>query len=207
MNKSAKQLAGEQTRANLLDAALSTLRQKGYAATTVDDVCRAAAVTKGSFFHHFSSKEALATAAAQHFADFADRIFRDAPYQRLPDPLDRVLGYVDFRIALLQGPIHQFACLHGTLLQEMYDSHPAVREAIEPLMFQHVAMIERDVAAAVAAREPRPDVDPHTLAVHMQTVLQGALIYAKAANGPAVAIESLRHLRRYIELLFSSSPP
>ena len=41
----------------LLDAAVHVVRQKGYAATSVDDFCKAAGVTKGAFFHHFESKE------------------------------------------------------------------------------------------------------------------------------------------------------
>ncbi len=51
-----------------LDAALHLFRAHGYAATTVDDICARAALTKGSFFHHFDSKEALAIAAARHFS-------------------------------------------------------------------------------------------------------------------------------------------
>ena len=52
------------TRGKLLDAALTVIRTKGYTATTVDDICVAAGVTKGSFFHYFKSKEDLALASA-----------------------------------------------------------------------------------------------------------------------------------------------
>jgi TetR/AcrR family transcriptional repressor of nem operon len=48
----------------LLEAARDTIRAKGFAATSVDDLCQAAAVTKGSFFHHFKSKEELGVAFA-----------------------------------------------------------------------------------------------------------------------------------------------
>src|SRR5271166_3988190 len=85
----------------LLDAALSGIRAKGYSATTVDDICQIAGVTKGAFFHHFHSKEELALAAAAHFSSMADRRFSTAPYRSLPDPVDRLLGYVDFRRAML----------------------------------------------------------------------------------------------------------
>ncbi len=46
-------------REKLLDAARRVIREKGYSAATVDDLCRAADVTKGAFFHHFDSKEVL----------------------------------------------------------------------------------------------------------------------------------------------------
>src|ERR1700687_598480 len=87
----------------LLDAALSVIRMKGYSATTVDDICQTAGVTKGAFFHHFESKEELAVSTAGHFSSMADRVFSTAPYRNLPDPVDRLLGYVDFRKAILRG--------------------------------------------------------------------------------------------------------
>ncbi len=43
-------------RIKLLEAARTLIRTKGFAATTVDDLCAAAGVTKGAFFHHFDSK-------------------------------------------------------------------------------------------------------------------------------------------------------
>ena len=86
-------------RTHLLNAAFSLIRAKGYSATSVDDLCRAAGVTKGAFFHHFKSKEELAVAAAQHWSDVTGALFAAAPYHALPDPLDRVLGYLDFRMA------------------------------------------------------------------------------------------------------------
>jgi TetR/AcrR family transcriptional repressor of nem operon len=54
MNASPQQ---HSSKTRLLDAALTVIRTKGYAATTVDDICHAAGVTKGSFFHHFKSKD------------------------------------------------------------------------------------------------------------------------------------------------------
>lgn len=56
------------TRPGLLEAAFTVIRTKGYAATTVDDVCAKAELSKGAFFHHFSSKEEMAVAAAQHWS-------------------------------------------------------------------------------------------------------------------------------------------
>src|ERR1700682_5350379 len=105
-------------RTKLLDAALSLIRAKGYSATTVDDICQTAGVTKGAFFHHFASKEDLAVSAAGHFLATADRLFSTAPYRNLPVPLDRLLVYVDFRKAILQGDLPQFTCLLGTMVQE-----------------------------------------------------------------------------------------
>ncbi len=206
MDKTSIQLAGEKARNKLLDAALTVLRQKGYAATTVDDICQAAEVTKGSFFHHFESKEALAIAAAGHFAARADGIFGAAAYRSLHDPLERVLGYIDFRIAMLRGPIFNFSCLLGTFVQELYETHPAIRAVAQQHMYEHINMLERDVSEARSLYAPQADWTPHSLALHMQSVLQGSVIFAKATGDPAVAAASLQHLRQYVSLLFDTSP-
>src|SRR5450755_2481076 len=91
------------TKIRLLDAALRTIRTKGYGASTVDDICHAAGVSKGSFFHYFTSKEDLALAAAAHFSAGADALFAAASYRNADDARQRVLQYIDLRLALLRG--------------------------------------------------------------------------------------------------------
>ena len=116
-----------------------------------------------------------------------------------------MLGYIDFRRAILQGAVPEFTCLVGTLLQETYDSHPAIRDACDRCISAHAKTLEADIAAAMAARGVAADWTAASLALHTQAVLQGAFILAKAKGGPAVAADSVEHLRRYIEMLFTTS--
>jgi TetR/AcrR family transcriptional repressor of nem operon len=189
-------------RTKLLDAALGMIRAKGYAATSVDDLCQAAGVTKGAFFHHFRSKEDLAVAAAAHFGEMAAGLFGAAPFHAVPEPAGRVLAYVDFRREILQGELPDYTCLLGTLVQEAYATHPAIREACEREIVAHAATLEPDIAAALAAAGRAADWTPRSLALHVQAVLQGAFVLAKATGGAQVAADSLGHLRRYLTFLF-----
>lgn len=190
-------------RQRLLDAALALIRKQGYVATTVDELCAAAGVTKGAFFHHFASKEDLGVAAANYWSEMTGALFASAPYHRHADPLDRVLGYIDFRKAILQGEVPEFTCLVGTMVQEVYDTSPAIRQACDDSISGHAATLEDDIAAALAQRGLRPPWSPRSLALHTQAVLQGAFILAKAKGSAAIAGESVDHLKRYIQCLFA----
>jgi TetR/AcrR family transcriptional regulator, transcriptional repressor for nem operon len=181
------------------------IRTKGYSATSVDDLCAEAGVTKGAFFHHFDSKDAMGAAAANHWSKVTDSFFADAPYHQHSDPLVRVLGYLDFRRDILQGTLPEFTCLVGTMVQEVHQSSAAIAAACDASISGHAKTIEADIAEAMKLRGIVADWTAKSLALHTQAVLQGAFILAKAKGGPAIAAESIDHLKRYISLLFAKS--
>jgi TetR/AcrR family transcriptional regulator, transcriptional repressor for nem operon len=194
-----------ESKTRLLQAALAVIRTKGYTATRIEDVCDEAGLTKGSFFHHFSTKEELAIAAAEYWSEITSALFAAAPYHAPTDPLERVLAYVDFRKALLQGELPEFTCLVGTMTQEVYDTHPAIREACEHSISSHAATLVPDIRAAIDQRGMKPEWTAESLALYTQATIQGAFILAKAKHTREVAAECIDHLRRYLELLFSRS--
>lgn len=189
-------------RTRLLDAARDLIRARGYAATTVDDLCRTAGVTKGAFFHHFESKEALGVAAAKHWKELTSALFAAAPYHAPADPLQRVLAYIQYRRDLVAGDFCQFTCLGGTLLQEIYASSQGMRDACADSILGHVATLQADISAAMQAHQIEADWTAESLARYTQTVIQGSFIMAKATGDAETAREGLDHLARYVELLF-----
>ena len=121
--------SAENSRTRLLAATVDLVRANGYAATRIEDICAAAGVTKGSFFHHFESKEDLAIAAAGFWTERASRLFAQAPYLAERTCLARLLGYLDFRKQLIEGDLWEWSCYAGTAIQETHETHPALREA------------------------------------------------------------------------------
>ena len=194
--------ARHESKTRILNAALQVFRQKGYGATRIEDVCEAAGLTKGSFFHHFKTKEELAIAAADYWSEVTSALFAGAPYHAPADPLDRVLAYVDFRKAMLQGELPEFTCLVGTMTQEVYGTHPAIREACNASINGHAGTLVPDIEAAMEKYGVRGEWTAASLALFMQAALQGAFILAKARNGVSPAMDTMDHLRRYIQLLF-----
>src|SRR5699024_280419 len=112
----------------------------GFGATSINDVCRATGVTKGAFFHHFESKEALGIAAAAYWAETTSALFAKAPYNAHDDPFDRLTGYIAFRKEIITGDPAEFTCLVGAMAQEVYGSHPAIRDACAASIFGHAAV-------------------------------------------------------------------
>lgn len=190
-------------RDKLLEAGVKLVREQGFSATSVDGLCREAGVTKGAFFHHFASKEALGVALADYWSSSTGAFFDGAPYHAHEDPLERVLGYIDFRLMLIEGTPQQFSCVAGTMVQEAFLSSEAIRVACEASISGNAAKLEVDIAAALA-RYGVEGVNAASLALHVQAVLQGGFVVSKARGDAAPARESIAHLKRYFELLFKS---
>ena len=91
-------------------------------------------------------------------------------------------------------------------MQETYATHPAIRAACDAGTAAHIAELTRDIELARQHYAPHASWSAHSLGYFIQSVLQGAFIFAKARQGPEVVVDSLSHLRRYIESLFNSRP-
>lgn len=191
------------TRERILSKALFVIRQRGLADMSIMDLCDAAGVTKGAFFHHFSSKEELAIEATRYWTKVTGGAFASAAYNEFEDPLDRLIAYIDFRATLIKNrSIPEFACLLGTMVQEIFETQPSVREACNVGIDAHASTVKKLIEDAKAIHAPRATWSAESLALHTQAVIQGAFILAKAKSDPQIAIDSIIHLRRYIELLF-----
>ena len=194
--------APHESKTKLLDATLKVVRIKGYSATRVEDVCAEAGLTKGSFFHHFKSKEDLALAAVARWDALTLQIFAAAPYHDAADPLGRLISYIEFRKAILAGDLADYTCFAGTIVQEAYRTHPHVSAACARNITSHAKMLEADIAAAMRDHGIRGTWTAQSLALHIVAVIQGGFILAKAQENAAAAAANLDHLRRYVELLF-----
>ena len=197
-----QQPAQNASKTRLLNAALHLVRSKGYASTAVDDICHEAGVTKGSFFHHFKSKDDMALAAVAHWRTMTEGFFAAAPYHQTLDPLDRLLGYLDFRAAILTGELADYTCLLGTLVQETYATHPQIRAACEQALSAHIAELTRDAEAARQLYAPDAAWSAQSVGSFIQAVLQGSFIFAKAEQGPEVIRQNLEHLRLALRALY-----
>lgn len=188
-------------RERLVHAAIHAFRRNGYDATSVDDICMAAGVSKGAFFHHFKSKEAIADASLAVWSDFQDGFARAVEAQQLADPVERLFALLDTFIAAMSDPKNgPPSCLAGTLAQEVAESNPRLRDATQRCFESGLQRIGTFIESAAAARGRTLDA-PGLARLWMGT-LQGGLILAKASQDPTVIAQNLRHVRAYLHGLF-----
>jgi TetR/AcrR family transcriptional repressor of nem operon len=132
-------------------------------------------------------------------------LFDDAPYHDATTATARVLGYVAFRASLIVGEPREFTCLVGTMVQEAFDSNHEIRDACAASIFGHASTLEPDIDAALTDTARDAGVTAPDVARHIQVVLQGSFILAKASDDPTIVVDSLAHLSRYLTTILE--PP
>jgi TetR/AcrR family transcriptional regulator, transcriptional repressor for nem operon len=185
-------------RERLLDAARQHILDAGFAAAGVAEICAAAGVTKGSFFHYFESKDALGLAALERFGADLGVAFGAAPFQAELDPIARVDGYIDFTIEICHSSVLRRGCLVGMLAQELATTDPSIRGRCDAIFSGWADSFAAELAAARTAYASNAAFDPHSVATHFIAIVEGALILAKASANPTFVDAQLEHFRSYV---------
>jgi TetR/AcrR family transcriptional repressor of nem operon len=184
-------------RERLIRSACQLVHAGSYAATSVEDLCSAAGVHKGSFYHFFPTKHDLVIAAVdQQWAKAQTEILEPAFVPDVP-PLQRFTRF--FRLAADRqcGEIVR-GCPFGNLAAEVSTLEPSVRERIAAVFDGYLGYFEAALQDAAAAGLLEPaDVKP--TAATVLACFQGAMLVAKTRNDPSLIEqvgEQLAHLVR-----------
>jgi TetR/AcrR family transcriptional repressor of nem operon len=188
-------------RTRLLDAGQRLMLRRGFAATSVDDVCAEAGVTKGSFFHHFASKDEFGRSLLGHYWTTTQQMLQGAPFAALEDPLARLHGYLDLFVALAHDPQVEKSCLFGNLSQELALTDADFRAECAAGFSRWAAQIAADLGEAKRAYAPRSDFDPTSVAEYFIAIYEGSLVLAKANGDAGVLAANVEHFRNYLNLL------
>ena len=194
------------TRESILDAAQALILDHGFGATTVDAVVQRAGITKGAFFHHFSSKADLARALVERYAEMdRQHLFRHLARARklAADPLQQVLLLIAFYeedFDALDGPFP--GCLFASYIYEnkLFDEQTLAVVRATTLMWREE--MGKLMEAVVAAHPPRVPVDVESLADLFYALTEGSFIMTKTLADKTLLSRHAKHLRNYLQLLF-----
>jgi len=199
---------GERTRERILDVAYDAIVQKGFAATSLEELVEAAGITKSGFFYHFRDKNDMARQLFERFLaedeaiiDTLDKRSRELS----DDPLQSLLIFLN---------------LYAQMMDDMESLHPGCMVATvtyqERLFDAEMKRMNVDYLERTRARfrawfeeisksdPPRAEVDLDALSDHLTVIVEGAIIFAKALQDRALMGKQTRLFRNYIKLLFGA---
>jgi TetR/AcrR family transcriptional regulator, transcriptional repressor for nem operon len=198
---------GPATRTRILDVTQQLVLENGFAATSVDEVIAAASTTKGGFFHHFPSKQALARALVERYvaADMEQLDSFFARAERLSrDPLQQLLLFV----AMQEEDVDEDpGCLYASFCYDPELLDDATRAMIADAVLAWRDRTRAKLEQVVECYPPRIPVDLDALADEGLTLFEGAQVLSRALREPQLLKGQLRHFRTYLELLFAPTPP
>ena len=185
-------MTAKSTRDHLIDVGLELMHKHGYQATGVTEILKSADAPKGSFYHHFSSKEDFAAAALERYvtreAEHSAAVLNDS---KTP-PLKRLKRYFNdlIKIAGQSGPIP--GCMMGRFTLEIADESPQLRKRISTSFAHWQHVIAKVVEQAVTRKELPADTDPESLAGFLLNSWEGALLRSQAQKSDA-PLETFMH--------------
>ena len=182
------------TRANLLDSAVQQFAAKGYAATSVDDICRGADVSKGAFYHHFESKQTLFLDLMNSWLSSIDAALLDLEKATVPETL---VAMTELLPGILSVARDQLPMYLEFWLQASRD--PRVWQAtVEP--YRHFRDYFAGLIAEGTAEGTLQKVDPQiagqvVLSMAVGILLQG-LVEPQGADWEQTARQGMRILMK-----------
>jgi AcrR family transcriptional regulator len=187
------------TRTRILEAARRLFHEQGYAATGVSTILREADVNSGSLYHFFASKEALLAEVLRTYPALLEPVVTGPVERAVADPVGRVFALLGFYRRALEETGCRMGCPIGNLALEVSDSHPEVRPLIEANFALWGSTVRRWLDGA-KDRLPR-GTDRDALARFVLTVMEGAVMQARASGSLEPFDASVAELRRHFDLL------
>ena len=199
---------GERTREKLMDLAYGSIVEKGFAATSIEELVEAAGITKSGFFYHFRDKNDLARQLFERFLAEDDGIMRtlEARARELSDdPLQSFLIFLNVYAQMMDdmNALHP-GCMVATVTyqERMFDAE--VRQMNVDYLQQMRERIARWLGEIVKKYPPRIDVDVMELADLLNVVVEGAIIQSKALRDESLMGKQTRLYRNTIKLIFGA---
>ena len=171
---------------------------QGYPVTSVDDIIKAAGVSKGSFYHHFDSKEELALTAMHEFLADGAAIMMDGPFRDIADPKERALAFLK-HVESTAMRLWDHGCLLVMFSVELAGTSQRVREETSAVLLElidRIGAILRPLAEDGGGNVP---MTAKAMANIYMAIIDGSLVYARATGDSSYIVRNLRAFRQQIE--------
>jgi TetR/AcrR family transcriptional regulator, transcriptional repressor for nem operon len=192
------------TRDRIIGEARRLFALKGYQATKLEEILRAAQVTSGGFFHHFPSKEELGLAVLRTHMErrgaLLDELERGLPPAAPEDPLYPVFRRLDALLEMLRRREDSSGgCVIGNLCTELSDTHPGFRRQLAACFDEMAREFRPHLDRAARHCGAERAVDTAALARYIVAVLEGSIMLARSHADLRVIEANFDFLKQYLE--------
>ena len=199
---------GERTRARIMDLAYESIVEKGFAATSIEELVEAAGITKSGFFYHFKDKNDLARELFERFLD-EDKAILDTLASRArelsDDPLQSFLIFLNIYAQMMDDmeALHP-GCMVATVTyqERMFDAE-VKQMNVDYLMSMRGRFVSW-IEDILTKYPPVQVVVPEDLADLLNVIVEGAIIQSKALKDPGLMGRQTRLYRNHVKMLFGS---
>jgi AcrR family transcriptional regulator len=189
----------ERTRSEILSAAFGEIYERGFRATSVNDIAAKANVTKGAFFHYFPTKNDLGYA-------LADEVLKDMLLDRWVRPLaaykNPVQGMINRYRKLMEDSSDEelaLGCPLNNLTQEMSSVDPVFRDKLRTVLKCWIDETERYLKKAQAEGYLKPEVDVRMVAEFIVMLEEGSGAIVKNLMDRKVYWSLYEGFRQFLE--------
>lgn len=192
------------TRSKILDTAEALMLREGFHGVTVDRLIAQAGISKGSFFYHFASKDALPPALLERFLNCQGEAIHAAFASAEGfegTELERALSVVDAMTPIFSGETaNQQGCMMAAFAYQLIDEFPALRSISQTALLDWQSAFGELFAPLCS--EPN---QAEEMAVHLMTVLQGAHVIARLQNNCQAIHDAIKHFKLYLTFTHSQA--
>ena len=193
-------------REQILDVAGVNVIQKGFAATSIEEIIAEVGITKSGFFYHFSDKNQLAKALLQRYIDMEETIFHDIEaraFELNEDPLHGFLISLKLLAELLEDlPNGHPGCLIASYCYQSQLFSADIRDLNAQALMAWRTRFQKRLEKIAEIYPPRMQVDLADVADMLSAVADGGIILSRVMHDKNILPRQVMLYREFIKALF-----
>jgi len=189
-------MANHGTREELIEVGLKQIHSAGYTATGINQILELADVPKGSFYHHFASKDAFAREILEHYNFGEQKRWESFLGDTKVSPLKRLRRYFKEMIAIYGRRGRSAGCLLGNMTLDVAQHNPALRGVLRKSFDCWQNAIAKTIREAIEEHELPKTANADELAAVLVNAWEGAQVRTKVE-------QSDKPLELFLDLTFN----
>jgi len=196
---------GTKTKNKILSESKSLVFKNGFSGTSIDQILEKTGITKGAFFYHFKTKNALAKALIEEYAN-EDMNHMNYVLEKteslMGDPLHRLLQFIQEFIDMMSDITEPPSCLYASYVNEPNYFSEEILTSVSDSILSWRKTFEYLLGNVMKECEKKINVDLVSLSDLFTVVFEGSFVVSKSLNDPSLTARQLKLLKNYFQLLF-----